>query len=733
MMQASLSSSSHEHDRNPELARRVLVPVAMCLCVLWVYAPAEVLSGSHTLQGMDYEQLHVHRVRFAQEALHGLSLPGWYSRELLGTPFWSNIQNFPWIPTRLLLLWIAPPRLFVVSVLLSALLAALFAYLYARALGVGEFSAAASGWTFACAGFFASRVMAGHITVLEAYPALPLLLWLVEADIQKKEAGIHGCLGLLALAIAALCVSLAGHPQVPAYALTVAVLYAAWRRPLRRCWEPIGAIALGIGCGAFCHWPMALLAQHSSRFLELETPENHVFFPYARLAAWIFPWHDGWPPVVQRLPARAFEGFPSTAFFWDTVCYVGWLPLVGVIFLGIRTLAGKRRLEWRRQPWSFLIVMGVAALLLALPVFQPCHDVFPGNLFRSPARQLYVTTFVLCVALGAFIGALVRALPVRCGRFALLPAILCLSVHLVDVSCHARCFVRTRLLPREGPPVWDARILREVGQGRVAVGANAPLWLNRRLDDVGFFDSIMPATSYRALLALAGLPAKRNVQEFSGELLSARALAYAGVRMVVTPHARPDLAPWGRMGSFTAYCVPDPLPRAHCIPQRAVLQLPEAEIFAQLRNPDRDLAHALMLPVHDSPPLRDLARRSGPSDTVGAAVEYQRITSDHIRCRVQTSEAGYLRVLESWDPGWSGFRDGMPVSVYRTDGFTMAVPVGQGRCTVDLQYATPGAGTGLCISLAAMVALALFLVRVRHARHAGVSSEQDFRLIIAAR
>ena len=54
--------------------------------------------------------VYVRRIAFAQDALFGPShfLPAWYPRKLLGTPFLANLQSFPWIPTRLILLFFDP-------------------------------------------------------------------------------------------------------------------------------------------------------------------------------------------------------------------------------------------------------------------------------------------------------------------------------------------------------------------------------------------------------------------------------------------------------------------------------------------------------------------------------------------------------------------------------------------------------------------------------------------------
>src|SRR5688572_25225448 len=226
-------------------ARSALALGLMTLGILAVYFPIADAPTDNALFGIDYHQLHARRIRFAQEALFGAegagALPGWYPRELMGTPFWSNIQNFPFIPTRLAVVLTSDPLgAFYAGVNLAAVLAGAFTFLYARRIGLGRTAAAGAGWTFACAGFFASRLMAGHLPLLEAYPALPLLLWLAECWL-RPDAGEGGTPGpirqkltLLALGLSTTCVALAGHPQLPFYAIGMAGLYLLYRGPLRR-------------------------------------------------------------------------------------------------------------------------------------------------------------------------------------------------------------------------------------------------------------------------------------------------------------------------------------------------------------------------------------------------------------------------------------------------------------------------------------------------------------------
>ena len=105
----------------------------MCAAVLAVYCPWSVLTGRERLTGLDFVQLHARRMTFAREALFAAparELPAWYPRELMGTPFWSNVQNFPFIPTRLIVFALFPPdAAFAPGVALSAVLASLFTFL----------------------------------------------------------------------------------------------------------------------------------------------------------------------------------------------------------------------------------------------------------------------------------------------------------------------------------------------------------------------------------------------------------------------------------------------------------------------------------------------------------------------------------------------------------------------------------------------------------------------------
>jgi hypothetical protein len=679
----------------------MLAVAVMVAGVLAVYCPPALLSGESVLYGMDFWALHLRRLEFAREHLAASpwTLPAWYPRELLGTPFRANLQSFPWIPTRLVLLPLDPSLNYAVGVNLAAALAALFTYLYGRAIGLGRAGAALGGWTFACAGFFAARVTVGHLPLLEAYPALPLLLWLAERT--RREERRAGPLAALALGTASVVV--AGHPQLPAYAVAGAGLSLAWtggRGALRR---GACAMALGAGSALFAWWPMLDLLRRSTRVLPLERALNDVAFPYARLAALFLPWRDGWPQAVERTPPRPFTGFPGTAHFWDTVAYVGILPWLAAAALLIALLLRRRR---PGPHAAFLLTLGTAGLVLALPLAHGAGSLVPGTILRSSARLLYLTTFALSLAAGAGLDAVVRSMSGRPWLGAAVAGPLVL-LHALDLGTHDAPFIRTRPRAPSEMPAAERLIAESLGSGRVAIDYNLALALNRRFDDVGFFDSVLLARPYRALLELAGAPPGLNVQTLSGSELPARALASVGVRWVLTGRERPDL-PLALSEGHHLYAVPEPASRAAFFAPGEVRFLDEGEMHARLAEPGHRLTGELMLPP-GARATGEAAATSAPGTPV--AVEYRRPSSDRVVLGVDAPGPGFVRLLESWDPGWTASLDGTPVPVLRADTFAMAVAVGPGRHRIEVTYATPGARTGAALSLLSLAALAWLLWR----------------------
>jgi len=660
--------------------------VVMLLLTEAVYMRPETLRGTSSLMGSDYEMLHRWRLAFARQGLFGAAhtLPAWNPHEVLGAPFSANLQSFPWIPTRLVLLLFDPSVAYAVGIAIAAALAALFTFLYCRRLGLTEIGAAAAGWTFACAGYFSSRVMAGHLPLLEAYPALPLLLWMVERADQRR-------FDLAALALCCTCVVAAGHPQVPAYALGSALLYAVWRGRVR----VAGAMALGIGMAMGIWWPMLKLIGRSTRVLQLAAPDNDVVMPYSRLLALIVPGIHGWAEPVDLADKYPFTGFPNASYFWDTASYIGILPLMAIAGLLILCVVKKRNPEWR---FRFLIWLGAGALVCSLPLATPLLHLLPGTFLRSPARMLYMSTFGAAVALGAGVDAARRL------RFGMAIVAVLLVLHFADLCRFDHWFIQT--YPRDDGTLEFQTILdREAGTGRIAEQREDMVFSDgSRYDDAGGFDSVFLARFNRGYVALAGEPADTNEQVFDASTLPVKGLEALGVRFVITGDERTDLPLAGTDGDTKLYRVSNAAPRAD------FFAAGRAEFASEQETPALFAAgswNRLLL----EPEARKYVSAGQNAEGV-ARVEYSRTSSDVIDVAANSAEPGFVHVLESFDPGWTATVDGRAAPVLPANGFEMAVPVGPGSHAVRLRYETPGRMTGVRLSLVSLLLLAGLVVSV---------------------
>jgi len=563
------------------------------------------------------------------------------------------------------------------------------------------------------------------LPLLEAYPSLPLLLWLVELA-AKRRAQPHQLARLLvALAVVTTFIVLAGHPQLPAYSVALGLLYAIFR--LRKeSLQVLAAIFLGIGCSLFAWLPMLKLISRSSRALSLDQPSNDVAFPYERLLAFASPWSQGWPPQVNLAPHKDFILSENMAYFWDTVCYVGILPLLALGFVCIYALFLRKKwpLIQDKRLWSLLALMGIVgflALLTSLPLAQ-AFSFGSGTILRSPARQLYIVVFILALIFGfalELLALLLANLATRggatlsCTKVKVLVLLLC-TAHFLDLSTHAKPFIQTVSSARLHSDEISKSLGRLGDADRVAFDIIAHLDSNRAVDDIGFFDSITLATTYRAMANLAQMPEGWNSQRFREAFrMPVGALEFLGVSYLISATPSPVLETLYRDAGKTppqsmgvhVYEIPEPAKRARFYPESEIVYLPDDKVGQILRTGSPHIQDRLVLPKEVQTPKAN-ARLTTPKNAP-AALKYARPSSDEIAIDITSTEGGYVRLLESWDPGWQAELDGEPTPTVRANSFLIAVQVPAGKHSIRLTYHTPWSKAGMAISLASVCFLAL--------------------------
>jgi hypothetical protein len=148
--------------------------------------------------------------------------------------------------------------------------------------------------------------------------------------------------------------------------------------------------------------------------------------------------------------------------------------------------------------------------------------------------------------------------------------------------------------------------------------------------------------------------------------------------------------------------------------ERALL----GELLADEHDPSRiTLVEAGCGGTPDLPPEGEVAHtgEAGPAPPARRQLAW-RNEPNAIRITGDGGSGGMLRVLESWDPGWTAEVDGRPSPVHRSDFLFLATPIPEGAREIVFRYRPPRFGTGVALSLAGLAAMAFLLISGRQTR-----------------
>ena len=368
---------------------------------------------------------------FAAEALRDGRVPLWNPWIFFGVPFLANLQSAVFYPLHVLFLVLPGPFAMNASVVIHFFLAAWFAALAARGIArLDWWSAGVAGLLYGFSGFVGAQV--GHLNQLNAAAWLPLAALTIHRALEA-----HAIRWAVATGVILAVQLLAGHAQ-ETYMTVVAV----------------GAyVAFHVAVAA---WTLALpgRAPHGDRLgtwarsLNDNVPAvvprlTDAGFRGGSALRWRAWWrHAVWSGALLALAGAlaggiaAIQALPTTELtavsiraggmsFGEAISFslpprelfVGLLPTFGLAsptsneFLGWIGFSGATLvlagITFRaRQPAIlFFAILSLVALLLALGNHTPIYgSIFrlPGmNLFRVPARWLFLATFGGAIVGGA--------------------------------------------------------------------------------------------------------------------------------------------------------------------------------------------------------------------------------------------------------------------------------------------------------------------------------------------
>ena len=146
------------------------------------------------------------------------------------------------------------------------------------------------------------------------------------------------------------------------------------------------------------------------------------------------------------------------------------------------------------------------------------------------------------------------------------------------------------------------------------------------------------------------------------------------------------------------------LPRAWIV--HSAQQTTPVEALNLLSAGDVDPRETALL---EQPPAA-LAQPDDPSADKASITEYD---PDRIEVETATGAPGLLMLGEVYYPAWKAYVDGEPAPLYRADHLFRAVPIPEGKHTIELRYESRALNAGTAVSLlTALALLALAAVRL---------------------
>jgi hypothetical protein len=352
-----------------------------------------LLPANQILGGEDLTNMFWHWLSFAISSIENGQLPLWNPYLFSGIPFIANPQPALFYPPTWLAAVMPLNRAFGVLVMLHLWIAGVGMCAWLRSEGASRIGALFAAVVFAFSGYFLVRVRAGHLGVVTTGSWLPVLLW-IYSRACKSRSWLLAVVGGLPVGLSILAGHTASFVYVGLGLMAYAVFQAwgAWREQ-RSLWAgsyPLllaGVMLLvGLAVAAVQFLPTARLVARSAR----------------TAATYDFAARFSWPPGhLLTLLVPNFFGEPTHTGYWGDGIYDEFIFYVGILPLLLALLG----LKLRHRLKSFLIIMGLGALLLALGEYGILHRLFYNfvplfRVMRAPARAGYLFTLAAAALAG---------------------------------------------------------------------------------------------------------------------------------------------------------------------------------------------------------------------------------------------------------------------------------------------------------------------------------------------
>lgn len=362
------------------------------ICLL-VFSFREAFVSGKAFFVLDVGGLHYPLRVFTAETIARGQIPLWNPYAFTGYPHLAGSQVGVLYPLNFLFLVLPPHVAMTWFIGVHGALAGVFMYILARELVGDSVAAFISALAFMFSGPVQAQII--NLNFMSGGIWLPLIFFLFERSLNRKSYSY----AMLAGVVFGLQL-LVGNPQIVFCSAVMLATYGVYyayrtvRSSANKTWQSCSApmlsllVLLVVGLGL-----SAVQVVPTNELRSLSTRKGGL--PYNSLVSFSLPpWQLAtllWPDLWGK-PLTTYRGLPN---FWEFYAYIGVLPLMLIPF------------SWRRRVnahVSFLFVMAAVSLILALGGYTPLYLLLryvPGfNLFRAPARWMFVTAFSLSILAG---------------------------------------------------------------------------------------------------------------------------------------------------------------------------------------------------------------------------------------------------------------------------------------------------------------------------------------------
>lgn len=337
--------------------------------------------------------------KLVKEEIENGRIPLWNPYNFSGTPLLANFQSAVFYPFNILSYTLPLPTAWTMEIVLQPLLGGIFTILYATSIGLSPIAAilVALLWNFSS---FASVWLEFNST-WHAILWLPLLLYIVETSIQRKEVSLLS-IGIMIFSIFSSIT--AGHPQDFINSFLFFSLYAT----LRLIFAPLQIkekkdIAIFLLGGTMCGFLLAsiqLLPTIELYAISSRSPHEYAFIIDNLLIK---------PYQLIMIAVQDFFGNPATRSYYLSDTYANRTLSIGVSGL-VLAIVG---FIYSKKSWHMVFFIFSAVTVLCLTVQNPISAIFyrlqiPILSTATPTRMLFIFTLSLSVLAGYGIDAMLK-------------------------------------------------------------------------------------------------------------------------------------------------------------------------------------------------------------------------------------------------------------------------------------------------------------------------------------